>query len=74
MLIHSNNNFSQLKPCLEAAKHFLLTPTEAHSICTHMVETIEQHWNPVCEQAELSEVDKNLFWQRQFLNPFSVQM
>ncbi len=73
MLISGNNNLSQLKTCLEAANHFLLSPDDAHSIFGHLTETIEKQWYAVCEEAELSEVDKKLFWGRQFLNPYSTE-
>jgi serine/threonine-protein kinase HipA len=72
MLISGNNNLSQLKTCLKAANHFLLSENDAHTIFAHLIDTIEQHWDTVCEQAELSEVDKKLLWRRQFLNPYSL--
>lgn len=74
MLISGNNNMSQLKSCLEAANHFLLSQDEARSIFTRLIDTIESHWEAVCAEAELSEIDKKLFWRRQFLNPYSVQI
>jgi len=46
---------------------------DARTIFRHLTETIEQHWDAVCEEAELSEVDKKLFWRRQFLNPYSTE-
>ncbi|RLA14333.1 MAG: type II toxin-antitoxin system HipA family toxin [Gammaproteobacteria bacterium] len=73
MLISGNNNLSQLKTCLETANHFLLSQDEARTIFAHLREIIEQHWDTVCEEAELSEVDKKLFWGRQFLNPYSTE-
>ena len=72
MLISGSNNLSQLKTCLEAAKNFLLSADDARAIFRHLTETIEQHWDEVCEEAKLSEVDKRLFWGRQFLNPYST--
>ncbi len=72
MLISGNNNMSQLKSCVEAARHFLLSDEDARAIFTHMIDTIENNWGAVCEEAELNEVDKNLFWGRQFLNPYSI--
>ena len=74
MLISGSNNLSQLKTCLEAAHNFLLSEEDARAIFRHLTETIEQHWDAVCEEAELSEVDKKLFWRRQFLNSFSMQL
>jgi serine/threonine-protein kinase HipA len=72
MLITGNNNLSQLNTCLDAANHFLLSEDDARAIFDHLTKTIEQHWDAVCEEAELNEVDKKLFWGRQFLNPYSI--
>jgi serine/threonine-protein kinase HipA len=72
MLISGNNNLSQLKICLETAHNFLLSEEEAHSIFDKLSTVIEQHWNSVCDEAALSEVDKKLLWHRQFLNPYST--
>ena len=72
MLISGNNNLSQLKTCLQAAEHFLLSDDEARAILKGFTDTIEQNWDAVCQQAELNEVDRKLFWRRQFLNPFSM--
>jgi serine/threonine-protein kinase HipA len=72
MLIAGHNNLSQLKTCLETAHNFLLSKEEAKSIFEHLKSIIEQHWDAVCDEAELSAVGKKLFWRRQFLNPFSI--
>ncbi len=73
MLIYGDNNLSQLKTCLETAHNFLLSEEEAREIFDKLITAIEQHWNTVCENAELNEVDKKLLWRRQFLNPYSVE-
>lgn len=73
MLIVDNNNMSQLKTCLQAAHHFLLSEDDARMIFDQQIATIEQHWDAVCDEANLSEVDRKLLWGRQFLNPFSIQ-
>lgn len=72
MLISGTNNMSQLRSCVEAANHFLLSEQDARAIFGQLIETIEDNWSAVCEQAELTEIDKKLFWGRQFLNPYSV--
>lgn len=74
MLILGKNNASQFKTCLAAAPYFLISKDRAYSIFEHQKFMIEQNWHAVCDEAELSEVDRNLFWQRQFLNPFAVQV
>ena len=73
MKISGNNNLSQLKSCLEAAHHFHLAKEKALSICEYTEEIIRKHWNMVCEEAEIVDVDRKLLWSRQFLNPFSVE-
>lgn len=72
MLISGNNNLSQLKICLESARHYLLSEDQARAIAEGLIATIKQHWQEVCDEAGLSEVDRSLLWGRQFLNPFSL--
>jgi len=72
MLITGDNNLSQLKICLESAHNFLLSEKEAHIIFETLITAIKQHWDSVCDEAELNEVDKKLLWGRQFLNPYSL--
>ena len=74
MLISNNNNLSQLKTCLVAAHNFLLSEQDARNIFEDMITAIERHWDKVCDEAKLSEVDKRLLWGRQFLNPFSIEL
>ena len=74
MRIYGENNLSRLKSCLETAHNFLLTEEEARLIFHLQITVIEQHWENVCKEAELNEVDKKLLWKRQFLNPYSVEL
>ena len=74
MRIYGENNQSRLKSCLETAHNFLLTKEEARNIFHGQINAIKQHWDTVCKEAELSEVDKQLLWKRQFLNPYSVEL
>ncbi len=71
MLILGNNRFSQIKSCVEAAHQFKLSEKEALDIAKAQIKTIEEYWDIICEEAELSPIDKNLLWNRQFLNPYS---
>jgi len=73
MLIHGNDNLSHLKTCLAAAHNFLLSEEDARGIFEKQKEIIEFNWDSVCDEAELSEVDRKLFWGRQFLNPYSTE-
>jgi serine/threonine-protein kinase HipA len=73
MLIAGNNNLSQLRTCLTTANNFLLSEDHARTVFEEQKEAIEGNWDKVCDEAQLSEVDKKLFWQRQFLNPFAFE-
>lgn len=73
MLISGNKNLSQIKNCIEAAHNFLLSKEEAQKIYKKQKNTIEKNWIKVCDEAELSKVDRQLLWKRQFLNPFSME-
>ncbi len=73
MLIHGNDNLSQLKTCLETAHNFLLSEKNARIIFEKQKEIIETNWDKVCDEAQLNEIDRKLFWERQFLNPYSIE-
>lgn len=74
MRIYGENNLSRLTSCLKTAHNFLLTKEEAHCIFQHQTNMIERHWEIVCKEAQLNEVDQKLLWKRQFLNPYSVNL
>lgn len=73
MLIYGHNNFSQIKVCIQARDAFLISKVEAEEIVEHQIGIIKAHWQDVCDEAGLSEVEKRLFWGRQFLNEFALQ-
>lgn len=71
MLIRGAERGSQLGICVAAAPLFLLNQEEAIRIVNHQVSVIEYEWQATCDEAGLNEVDRALFWRRQFLNPFA---
>ncbi|MBU0501293.1 MAG: type II toxin-antitoxin system HipA family toxin [Gammaproteobacteria bacterium] len=71
MLIYGAERSSQVATCIAAAASFLLGREEAISTVNHQVSVVENEWQTVCDEANLSEVDRALFWRRQFLNPFA---
>ena len=71
MLILGEEKQSQIPLCLKAAPVFLLNEADAKGIVKDLIKAIKERWSAVCEEAKLSEVDKNLFWRRQFLNPYA---
>ncbi|MBN1142468.1 MAG: type II toxin-antitoxin system HipA family toxin [Deltaproteobacteria bacterium] len=73
MKIAGDNNLSQLKTCLRTAHNFLLSGKEAYGVFDQIEGTINDRWDDVCEEAQLSQVDKTRLWKRQILNPFSTE-
>ena len=72
MLISGNDNSSRITTCLESAHNFLLSQADAKALVDELRAAIEQHWNAVCDEAQLDEVDRRLLQGRQFLNPYSL--
>ncbi len=73
MLILGNARESQLRLCLEASANFQLSQNEATEVIAQQVWLIKENWMPLCNEARLSEVDRNILWRRQFLNPFAFE-
>lgn len=72
MLIKGNDRMSRLSTCLDAAVNFLLKLDEAEAIIRQQMLTITENWRNVCDEAGLSEIDRNGLWRRQFINPFAI--
>lgn len=73
MLITGQKKFSQMTVCLEAAPQFLLQEDSARAIINAQLEKIRAQWETVCDEADLSKVDRAYLWGRQFLNPFALE-
>lgn len=37
------------------------------------IDAIRSAWDEVCDEAELDSVQRQLLWERQFLNPYSLR-
>ena len=70
MLIVGDNRKSTLATCLEAAPNFQLSEKAAKDLIARQIATIRDGWDDLCEEAALTEVERNLFAQRLFLNDF----
>ncbi|MBL4630658.1 MAG: HipA domain-containing protein, partial [Paraglaciecola sp.] len=68
--IMGNESQSQISLCIKAASIFNLSKEKAKYICEEQVKVIEDNWDKVCEEAELSEIDKRILWKNQILNPY----
>jgi serine/threonine-protein kinase HipA len=73
MLLTGDQRLSQIAVCLRAAPSFLLSGEEALALAEHQIKVIRDRWTPICAEAKLSQVDRNLLWRRQFLNPFAFE-
>ena len=73
MLITGNDRSSRLRTCLSAAPQFLLSEKEAVEIIVNQLTCIRQNWTIVCDEAMMSEVDRNLLWGNQVLNPYAFE-
>ena len=70
MLIVGDNRSSTLATCLEAAPNFQLGGKAAKNIIDWQIGTIRDAWDDICKEAALTEVERNLFGQRIFLNDY----
>ncbi len=70
MLVKGDDRSSRITTCLAATPQFFLSEEEAVDIIVRQVDCIEQNWQSVCDEASLSEVDRNLLWENQILNPY----
>ena len=70
MLIVGDNRTFTLATCAEAAPNFQLSEIAAKRIIARQISAIRDGWDDICKEAELTEVERNLFGQRIFLNDF----
>ena len=70
MLIAGNNRMSQLSSCIESAPHFLLDRESAENVVAAQIEALHAAWPEVCAEANLNAVERKLFADHIFLNPF----
>ncbi|EPE96237.1 type II toxin-antitoxin system HipA family toxin [Rhizobium grahamii] len=73
MLIKGDRRASTLATVLAAAPDYHLKEAEAAATIEHQIKTIAEHWQAVCEEADLSPVDRKLFAGRQFLNSYALE-
>lgn len=73
MLIKGAGRASTLATCLAAAADYHLKEAEAAALVEHQVATIAERWQAICDECELSPVDRKLFAGRQFLNSYALE-
>ncbi|TCU03748.1 type II toxin-antitoxin system HipA family toxin [Rhizobium sullae] len=73
MLIKGEGRSSTLATCLAAAPDYHLKMAEAAALIEHQIKTIAEHWQEICDEANLDLVDRKLFAGRQFLNSYAIE-
>ncbi|MDP9980599.1 serine/threonine-protein kinase HipA [Agrobacterium tumefaciens] len=73
MLIKGEGRASTLATLLAAAADYHLKEAEAAKLIEDQITIIAAHWQEVCDEAELSPVDRKLFAGRQFLNSYALE-
>jgi serine/threonine-protein kinase HipA len=73
MMISGSDRSSRLITCLAAAHRFMLSDTEARAIIDAQVGAINRNWEAVCDEADLSPIDRTLFKDRLFLNVYAFE-
>lgn len=73
MLIDGEERMSRIDVCLKAARHFLLSRSEAIALVERLLRSLIEGWAETCDEAELNAVDRKLFASRQFLNPYAFE-
>ncbi|UOG92828.1 MAG: type II toxin-antitoxin system HipA family toxin [Candidatus Thiothrix sulfatifontis] len=68
-----HGNFSTLANVLSVCQHFQLSSEAARHLIDQQVETIQQHWHSVCEQAGMTTHERERLWQRAVFNPFCFE-
>lgn len=73
MLIKGDSRASTLATLLAAAPDYHLKEAEAAALIEHQITIIANHWQNVCNDAEVSPVDRRLLAGRQFLNSYALE-
>ncbi len=65
-----SGNHSTLKNALSICKTYALKQEEAKQIIEHQVSIIKTHWETICAEAQLGEIERQRLWGTAILNPY----
>jgi serine/threonine-protein kinase HipA len=65
-------NLSTLSNALSVCTAFMVEEEKARHIINRQTETIHEHWDAVCANADLADIEKSRLWQGAVLNPFCM--
>jgi len=69
---HGNRD-ARLELLIDAAPLYLLDRNQGRAIIDSLETTIREQWSDVCDAAELTTVQRERFWNRQFLNQHAFE-
>lgn len=72
MLITGDSRASTFATLVAAAPDYHMKEADAVALIERQITTIAAHWQSVCEEADLSPVDRKLLAGRQFLNSYAI--
>lgn len=67
------DNHSTLTNCLSIASMFQINKNNAKDNIESLIAVIRDHWSDVCEDAEMTEIERARLWERAILNPYCFQ-
>lgn len=68
----NGSRLSQLTACVDAAKDYELSATQAREIIDHQIDVIHNDWDAAADAAHLTTEDRRSLWGSQILNPFAL--
>lgn len=71
MAVIGDDRRSLLEHCRLSAQSFLLSDVEAREIINSQASVIVAGWPELCDEAQISQVDRAYFWRRQILNDYA---
>lgn len=66
-------NFSTLTNVLSVSESFQISKDNAREIIEEMLSSIRKNWVTICEEADLTIIERNRLWENVILNPFCFQ-
>lgn len=73
MIITGHNRYSQLNTCLQAATQFMLNEGQARKLIDHQIHTIRQSVDSLCDEVQLSIVDRKLLKDYLLLPAYALE-
>jgi serine/threonine-protein kinase HipA len=59
-----------LNNALSISETYMLDQQQAKQIIKQQIETIKKHWDALCAEAKLGEIERQRLWQGSVFNPY----